>query len=1222
MSEKAIPLTEWIHTFHSLVDKQQQSRKLQPDSLIPALRLGWSLTAEICKIEKEFGRMPMPRKNWIDNIVVYSQSNIPEGAFSGNESSVDDGFIRVEISPHLFDERDEDARVVDGILYSLGVVFYQIFSGGDRPVELESKQTIGDTLNDIETWTEELSEGFNPFNEDRIIDFDEESCMYENLLSGYNFSDDYSTPYYVSFQGRCPRKKQSLNRNFNMCSISVEPLKEKGLPQPLCDLITNMLVSTNGQICNDGVYHEIFEVRDDLRFILDKPSISLHEQDLGMLSTDWEFGSNTLFDRRAELFTIKKVFQRAVTGDSEVVTIIGHSGTGKSRLAHEFIRYVIEAGGIVLSGKFDQLQRGKPFSALASAFNEYCGLFLNSNALASLKQKFAHQIKHVLGRDVCHLVKLIPNLANIVGHEKEDCMKNNQSCTNAQKRINYLMCLFVEVISSTFATPVTMFLDDLQWADTASVEAVNQILLSGGLASDNTHFFFLGCYREGDPTSCQSPWKKICDDNLINAKSTSVKLDCMSEDTLNKMISETLGLLPSHARSFSSVIHHKTKGNPLFVFQLLSALKKDDLLWPSLSERRWKWDLERIQRQKISDDVAIFLTSSIEALSVDVKSCICVISCFGSSADIAFVKLLEKSLETNLLENLDVAVKEGLLDMRDDRYYFTHDRIQEAAYTMMNDHDRCRIHFEYGMALAPFEEDYDGILLTAVNQLNLAGPDAAQDRSQYVIAADLNLRAGKKSMEMSDFAAAYAYFDRGISFLRKKHWVMHYSLSLELFDFAAKCAVTNGDIVSVRLLYEQVMVFGKSFEDKLKVMYCNTCSLAFSSRLPESIEMGLDILEKLGIQVRGHDSNVEACVQKTKDLLSTYTDDEILNSSQMTDSNMIIAMKFLGKLEVGMTQIMPKSVPFVTQQIIQLSLSHGMSPVSPLGFVHLGSYIAKLGNIREGYHYVRLALSLIDRVEFRESAGEVICLGTLVRAYVEPLQASLDYHHEGYTASMVSGDVIQAALNRFLHCSSSFFAGMKLQDAQEKCTEVTTFLHEKQMFIFVIQLQCLQNSVFKLVGYDGEPKYDVAEEETILRTNNCVMTSFYFHKAYASFIFRSYDDAEYYAENHLSSIGSTWANLVVAHAFHAFYIGLISFWLARKSKDGQLWYERGEEKKIAMKKWAETSQWTFENKWFLLEAEESYCNKDFDVAELLYEKAISSAKEHKVRLSNWNTCML
>jgi len=429
---------------------------------------------------------------------------------------------------------------------------------------------------------------------------------------------------------------------------------------------------------------------------------------------------------------------------------------------------------------------------------------------------------------------------------------------------------------------------------------------------------------------------------------------------------------------------------------------------------------------------------------------------------------------------------------------------------------------------------------------------------------------------------------------------------------AAKCALVNGDLIRLNILSDQVVEKAHSLEDKLNVMYFVTCSLAYSSRLPESIEKGLDILSALGIELQLRNSSMEACIQETEDLLSAYTDDEILDNRRMSDPTKITAMKFLGKLEWGMTHLMPKTVPYVAQRIIQLSLDHGMSPVSPIGFVHLGSSMAKLGDISGGYHYVKLALQLVDKVGSRESAGEVICTGTQVRAYVEPLQAALEYHNEGYAAAMASGDVFYAALNNLLYSTSSFSAGVNLQIVREKYAEAIKFSKERNMMIFVVQMQSFQRTIFKLIGSDEEPK-NVSEEQSMLATSISVKTTYYYGKAFIGFMFRSHDDTKHYAEKYLVCISNTWANLLVAHSFHAFYIGLISFWLARQLRDGQDWYERGGKSKLALKNWAKSSKWTFENKCYLLEAEESYCKNDFEAAKTYYEKAVSSAKDHKVR---------
>jgi predicted ATPase len=1247
--EPALQLSEWIRRTlneaannlfaapvdHPLTAQVRDTLALcSDDYLFPALRVARSLAEQICKAEEAAGpSLPAPSSNWADGVVVHLQpdswrrrsgstdhdcsNSVGVAVNPAKNNSEEDNFEAVRAAALVQDGTSPDGGgmpFVDAELskteriYSLGLVFYEIFSGGGRPPEIEQQEIATESGNNEtgEELNEELLEDLDSLLCDNAapIDLEGQLSIFDDIEDDYNLF---------------PKKRQTTQKNnhtYNKCAVSVEPLKGKSVPGQLCDLIANMINCINGTLSGEDACQSMTQVRDDLQLMLEKPTIYLYDQDMGRLSTTGLQLRDTVFGRNQELSSLKECYRRSVSGDTEFVLISGHAGVGKSFLAYEFGKHVIVSGGIFLSGKFDQLQQGKPFSALATAFNNYCDMLLQNSALQPVREAMASELKSSLGREVYYLTKIIPCLNDILGSNQSDIFYDGD-CVNAQRRLQYLLCQFVEVISTSCAAPVTLFLDDLQWANPASMAAVNHLLFNAG---QNRRFFFLGCYREGEIDEGHPTRKLLSHATTLGVSCTNVKLDCMDEETLNTMVSETLCLFPSLTRSLSNIIYRKTKGNPLFVSRLLLSLSKEGLLRLSLNLRRWEWDKEKIQCQKLPDNVAKFLTHSIGTLPGDVKSSLRILSCFGASMGSAFIKTLERALDRNLFDSLDVAVAEGLLDKIDDRYRFSHDRIQEAAYNMMNFLDRCQYHFTYGMTLAPLaagEEDFDSLVLfTSATQLNLAGPEAVQDESQNAIVATLNLRAGKKAMEMSDFEAAYSYFDNGISFLRKNHWKEHYTLSLELFNLAAKCALTNGDLVSLQLLSQQVMTKAQSFEDTLSVRYYTMCALAFSSKLPESIEKGLDILSKLGIDVRGGESGgMEACVQETKDLLSAYTDDEILNTRRMTDPTMIAAMRFLGRLETGMTQIMPRAVPYVTQRIIQLSLDHGMSPVSPIGFVHFGSYMAKLGDISGGYNYVKLALSLLDQVGSRESAGEVICIGTQVRAYVEPLQAALEYHDEGYTAAMASGDSSLAAANFMLSCGGSLFAGVKLQTMREKHDELIKFSKERKMVIFMVQTQYGQRSIFKLIGTDEEPKYASSEEQNILATNTSVMATCYFHKAFISFMFRSYDSTKENIQKYFACISNTWANLLVAHAFHAFYVGLISFWLARKSrdKDGQRWQERGKLFILALKKWSESSQWSFENKWYLLETEDAYCNNDVEAAKAYYEKAIASAKDHKVR---------
>ena len=1212
------PVAEWIRSFQSFGNQSSAeiaaATSLPNGYLLPALQIASSIADQICRAEEQrSGLSPAPGSDWIDSIEVITDEASPSSYDA--DGSDDSNNIRVEISPSLFSNTMSDDDNSGRAIYSLGIVLYELFSRGERPAELERKQAdVGGA------GTVELLDSLDalPLNQgDEKIDLEGVDIDDFELFRQHDLQDEYNDIWGLnddtngSLHDQNPKKKSSTSNAFVMRAVSIEPLKTRGVPGPLCDLISTMLLDEadgNDRLEGeeDEAYRDMSDVRDDLQLMLDKPSIYLYDQDMGRFATTGLQFGGTLFGRKAELSTITDSYRRSAVGKCESVVISGKSGTGKSLLAVEAGNYVISNGGVMLSGKFDHLQQGKPYSALASAFDHFCDFLLRNDRLDAVKQKVAHQLDCVLGSDAYYLTKLMPKLATILGMQIT-CSYHDENCVNAQKRLQWLLCEFVQVISTSFAAPVTLFLDDLQWADPSSIAAVNHLVSAVNATSQDAHFSFLGCYREGE-ADC----KISCDD--IDS-SIQVELDCMGEETLNAMISETLCLSPRRTRVLSSAIYHKTKGNPLFVTRLMISLYKDGLLRPSLRRRRWEWDKEKILCQKLPDDVAEFMSHTIEALPDDVKETLRILSCFGASVSNSFVSTLERAINKPLLDSIDAAVTEGLLDNIDDQYRFSHDRIQEAAYRMNDIRDQGRSHFSYGMALAPLADEEDDLLFTAVTQLNLAGPEAVEDERQYAIVAKHNLRAGKKAMEMSDFEAAYSYFDHGITFLRKKHWEEHYALSLELYDLAAKCALSNGDSVGLKLLSQEVMTKAQSFEDKLNIIYCEMCSLAYSSKLPESIEKGLDILSQLGIDLRGRDSSAEVCVKETKDRLSSYTCDDLLNIRRMTDPTMIMAMKFLSKLMVGMIQIMPKSAPHVVQQIIQLSLSHGMSPASPLGFVHFGSYAANLGDISEGYRYVKLARSLLDKLGSKEWAGDVICFSTQVASYIEPLQATLEYHDEGYAAAMAAGDIIQAAVNMYTGYVSFFYAGVKLQTTRKKGDDAIKFMQERKIRSFLIPIKCMQNSVLRLVGMDEEPACFSAEEEKILATNNNAKAADYTQKLYLSFMFRLDDETKDYTEKILACIAkSTWSNLIFTHSCRAFYIGLASYWVVRCSSDReQWWFDRGNESKLALKKWAETCQWTFEHKWYLLEAEEAFCNRNFDDAKAYYEKAVTSAKDHKVR---------
>mmetsp|Transcript_21847 Transcript_21847/g.33792 ORF Transcript_21847/g.33792 Transcript_21847/m.33792 type:complete len:1355 (+) Transcript_21847:225-4289(+) len=1208
--------------------------------LMSALRVAHSLADGLCEAEDNFaekgGRennndddelhpslLPAPGTNWADKVQVHLSS---EGAEFNEISKLHFNLKSADFLP-MGEAADSRGQSEDGMrrIYSLGIVLYEIFSGGERPPEM-GEQTRGGKSDDgtaelSQELSQETAENLDLFPIDDVdiaaeLNSISELNLFDDIIEDrFSLCNDIGGDDFFNAENDRKSKRQTQSCSYKVYDVSVEPLKAKCLPGSLCDLVANMLDCANGNPSGEDSYHNMSEVRDDLQLMLDKPAIYLYDQDIGRLSiTGLQFGG-TVFGRNAELSTVKDAYRRSVSGGSELVIISGASGSGKSLLVYESRKHVLAGGGIILSGKFDQLQQGTPFSAFASAFDVYCGTLLEDSGPSSIVGELASNLRSSLGRDVHHLTKLIPNLAIILGPATSP-INRNEDCDNAQKRLQYLLCQFVDVISSTFSAPVTLFLDDLQWADAASIEAVNHLLTAASLAHDE-RFFFLGCCRKGEINEGHPVRKLLKNVERSSVGCTNIKLDLMDEHTINTMVSETLRLLPRLTRSLSSVIYHKTKGNPLFVSHLMLSLSKEGLLRPSLSRRRWEWEMEKIEDRELPDDVAMFLNNSIMELPDGVQSSLCILSCFGASANVSFIEPLERALQKNIRDDLDVAVAKGLLDKIGVEYRFSHDRIQEATYNMMEDGTRRLFHFTYGLSLASLsiEEECDGILFIAVNQLNLGGPAIVQDPSQSFTVAGMNLRAGKKAMEMSDFKTALSYLNHGISFLCDRHWEDHYDLSLELFEVAAKCALSNGDHKRVSLLFEQVSEVAHSFEDKLEITYTYVRSLLTSSCLGEALTKGLYVLNELGIVLSG---DLDSLLVETKSMLAEHSDEQLLSLPVMTDRTKLMAMKILSRTQTCLLHTNPKSQPKATLHMVQYSLQHGMSGLSSFALILYGSFLACLGDIPAGYRYVKIAIRLAEKLNARSNMCEVLALGSQVMGYVEPLQSVNEVIVRSLEYGLAVGSIGNAMLSCSMNIVCAFWSGKHLSLVKSNVDDTLRLMSSHSTLVWILQTLPLYRTVLAMIGnVDDVPiilgsrsDIETEKERKMSETNLHLLKVVHFNKLFVGFMFRRYDEVKQFAVAYDAIASLPFNTILISHCMHVFYWGLINFWIARKTMD-VIWFDRGEKAIEKMRSYAECSSWNFQNKLLLLQAEQCFYLEDIESAKRCYDAAILSAQEHK-----------
>eukprot|EP00804_Cyclotella_cryptica_P029852 CCRYP_010780-RC/>CCRYP_010780-RC protein AED:0.08 eAED:0.08 QI:0/0.8/0.66/1/0.8/0.66/6/45/1317 len=1108
-------------------------------------------------------------------------------------------------------------------IYSLGLVFYELFSGGELP-PLEMLVVSSSNGGDLTAISSNKVEGEVRRSANR------NGSRWNDFASTLEVSDDISlgenTDHYESWNGdyvaSISNKRRSLSsRSMQalaastgpiICEVSVGCLSGKGVPSRLCDLIYNMIDCINGDFMGNESYSEIVDVTCDLQLMLTKPSVYLHDLEVDKLSLTALELNDTVFERKNEFDSLQCSYRRFVSGSSELAIITGTSGTGKSTMANRLGNFITAEGGLFLSGKFDQMmQCAQPFSAIASAFNNYC------HQLAMYEESeramlVASKLQTTLGPDLYYLIQVIPNLSHLVFGNPTGIPPNRDDCVDAQQRLQYLFCRFVEVISSCSGGPMTLFIDDVQWADSASISLIGQLLKTTRSMQGESRVFFLATCREDELGSDHSFWKMIHTVRNFGFETTLVKLECMDRDTVTNVVSNLLHLSPRLVGSLSHILFHKTKGNPLFVSKMMLSLHREGFLRLSLARRRWEWDEEKMHSKKLHDDVAMFFVNSINTLATDVKIALRVLSCFGSSTECEFIQAIETDLKLNVTEPLKIAMAEGLVNKLDGKYVFCHDRIQEATYSMIEEQDRYLHHMNYGLSLIKrsMRDDHVALLFTAVMQLNLGGPSAVQHADEYHKIAKYNLLAGKKAMEMSDFSSAFSFFDHGMTFLRKKHWRDQYDLSLELFNLAAKCALAIEDHSSLTMICDEVSRNARNYKDTLSSSFTHMSAL-IHSRISDSLEFGFKELSRLGVDIPSSVSRDDTLklITETKSMLDGFTDDTLLNYHVLSDYKKVMAIKFLAKLENSINQANPSLLPFITIKIIQLTIEHGMSPMSAIGFAYFGGIIGELGDIRGGYRYTRLAKALLNKYKCNEIAGEVMFLSSEILSFLEPLQGTNEYRIQGQELAMSAGDIHWARMNRLGFIGTLIWSGTNLSSVKEELISARHFSAEHNHRTSLYYIKTFGETVSRLV--EGETLSDGQLTMSVIENNvPYQLVVFYFHRMFVSFVFNNYVDmkcnAEKFFEYRMPS-----GHLLTGHAVHAFIGGLASFRIYRETHE-PMWAQRGEEYKERMRTWRDKgSLWNFENKCFLLEAEECYSNGNVDEAMALYEHAISSAQDHK-----------
>ncbi len=516
-----------------------------------------------------------------------------------------------------------------------------------------------------------------------------------------------------------------------------------------------------------------------------------------------------LYGRDSERSLITSTFCRVKTsGKSEALFIGGYSGSGKTRLVENVLKYIDGVSCHVVSHKSDE----SSIPAITQALDQLCTSIKKSCSEDEF-QRINTRLVEAFGPDFSILEKVLPNTKLFNDTKRaEPVAPKHQGSEIQSNSVSYILRLFMRAVSS-HERPVLLFMDDLQWCDETSLEIVHDILSD---KKDSSCVYFLGCFRDNEIGSDHPIYQLMGNMNMNSIPVQLLGLGGVNRNELNCMTSDALCILPRHCKDLSDIIHTKTKGDPYFALEMLGALVDRGLLQFNFAKRRWVWNQSNIMYLDVTSNVLHLLKSKMMSMPKQTQTALKVCSCFGSGVGTLLVRCLSGSSEySSLRDELDRAVKEGFMEKVEECYKFVHDRVKEAAYGLIEEKDRNGYHHRVGMALLASSNVDDSLVSVMIDQINHGVGESIQSEKDRVAIAELNYKAGVMAMAHSGFVKAFSYFETAKLLLPENHWATHYYFSIRLFLSMSNAAFACGYGSMADEALDAILREGKCLEDKL-----------------------------------------------------------------------------------------------------------------------------------------------------------------------------------------------------------------------------------------------------------------------------------------------------------------------------------------------------------------------------------------------------------------------
>ncbi len=1003
------------------------------------------------------------------------------------------------------------------------------------------------------------------------------------------------------------------------------------IPQVLSDIVMK-LMAKNAEDRYQSAWGLKFDLEQCLTQLQDTNQIEYFEigkRDL----CDRFIIPEKLYGRETEVQQLLEAFERVSNPlqreerITEMILVAGFSGIGKTAVVNEVHKPIVRQQGYFIKGKFDQFNRNIPLSAFVQAFRD-----LMKQLLAESDEKIQDwkiKILEAVGENGKVIIEVIPELANIIGEQPPT---PELSGSAAQNRFNLLFQKFIQVFT-TQEHPLVMFLDDLQWADSASLNLIKLLMTE----SSRQHLLLIGAYRDNEVSLGHPLMMILAEIKKHGAKIQTIILQNLSYLKLNEWISDTLKCAEESAWPLSQFVHQKTKSNPFFITQYLKALHQDGLITFNLTEGCWQCDITQINQQSLTDDVVEFIALQLGRLPLLTQEVLQLAACIGNQFDLATLAIVSQQSEVETAACLWNALLSGFILPQSEiykffvdesqiltpetsqtvTYKFLHDRVQQAAYSLIPETEQASAHYQIGQLLlqqiSPLAREER--IFEIINQLNY-GISLIVEQQERDELAKLNLETSRKARAATAYQAAHEYATTGLALLGVEAWQRQYEMTLALHEIIAEIACLCGDFEQMNQIIKTVIHQAKTPLDQVQVYQVKIQAFNSRNQFVEAIATGQFFLQVLGVCLPDHptDDDMEKARQEINNLIGDRGIETLIHLPKIKDAEKFAIIQIAASILPACYMTSSPLYPLVVALQVKLCIQFGNNLFSSISYVSYAFQVKVVWQeMTEVQQFGQLAYRLAKEPDAKsQRVSAFVVFAGYIHHCTAHLRETLPILQEGYQAGLETGNLEFVIYTVQIFSLNAFWSSQLLSELEAQIhayhqhlvslNQVTTAKH--YLIYWEMARILLGHSEDEVMlrqdSYEAKLLDHVKISKDAFRL--CI---FYLHRFILNFWLGDLLKAELDAvqsRQHLSACVGT----IIEPVFY-FYDSLIA--MATPVPETQL--RRVEENQAQLQHWATYAPMNHLHKYHLVEAEKHRILNQKTTALEFYDLAIAEAKENE-----------